>query len=114
VEKVPKVSVWLVNDLSGHDVPLMRLIVDNTHVLGANINQFGEQVSIKINVTAFMSLSYYNMKLADWEPTIEHHGLQVKYARKPNTNPKSPVPFMDKIQISDIRYDDEYIFMLTL
>lgn len=58
---------------------------------------------MKYEAIAYIFIGYYNARLADWEPMVEHHGFQVKFERKPTLNPKADIPYIDKIFVSDVR-----------
>jgi hypothetical protein len=99
-----QISILLVDDVRGYDIPLMEFIIRDMHLLNAFFLQ-SKKTQIGARLIMYLKANYYNMKVADWEPIIELFGLSLDYERKPTQHPRATVPYMDKILISDISVD---------
>ncbi len=87
-----------VNDSHGYDQPLQKVVIKDFHLLDCVWKN--HEWNVKSIITA--SASYYNMKVADWEPILEQFGVQIDYERK-----RMKHEFMDKWLIGNI--EDQYL-----
>jgi vacuolar protein sorting-associated protein 13A/C len=95
------ISILIVDDIRGYDIPLLEFHVSNIDVEG-NILQNEDRVVVHLPIRFQMFTKYYNFKIAEWEPIIEEnkHPYEIIYVRGPNE--QNPAIDTDKIQFRAI------------
>ncbi|KAL9650517.1 hypothetical protein ABK040_004736 [Willaertia magna] len=65
-----ELSVLVVDDITGYDIPLVKLYLSDCN-FNSMIKSFNEEKSVSAYLGFFVHGDYYNFKLAEWEPIIE-------------------------------------------
>lgn len=98
VDPNQQISILIVDDLKGYDIPLLNFVLSELNLMKAFIE--GAKMNFKVSLCLYAS--YYNMGLADWEPIIEPWRALVDFERALSSNPNTPEKTVDAIHIKDI------------
>ncbi|KAL9658375.1 hypothetical protein ABK040_015695 [Willaertia magna] len=95
-------SVLMVDDVRGYDIPLLTFTLHKVHLLDTRMKQMGDKTSIRAKIIGDIQAEYYNMRIATWEPIIEPYGIEFFFRRKPNKDPYSRALTRDRYEIRDL------------